>query len=83
MERERELPLGALAWSVLGAAILAYEYFAPKNQLLSEAVDRGLEHPVGKYAIPAFVGATALHLINVMPPEIDVWHHLGRLKREP
>lgn len=80
MEREG-FPIGLVAWGTLIASIVAYEWKCPPNHLLSEVVDRGLENPVGKYAIPAIIGATALHLINVLPPSIDPIHKLGALKR--
>lgn len=80
MEFERELPVGALAWGVLAAAVVAYEIACPPNQLLSCVVDRALEHPIGKYAVPAAVGVVALHLCNVLPEAVDPIHHLGKLK---
>jgi len=68
---------GTLAWGALVAGICVYEYYAPEGQLLSEAVDRGLEHPVGRILIPLAVGATALHLCNALPNRIDPIHQLA------
>ena len=73
---------GALAWAGLIAGICIYEYYAPESQLLSEAVDRGLEHPVGKILIPIAVGSVALHLLNVLPPKIDPIHQLACAVRQ-
>jgi len=66
-----------LAWTTIGVGICVYEYYAPEGQLLSEAVDRGLEHPVGRILIPLAVGATALHLCNALPNRIDPIHQLA------
>ena len=51
-------------WLGIGAAIGAYEYFAPEGELLSEAVDRGLE---GKHRalVIGGIAITAAHLLNI------------------
>lgn len=53
-----------MAWCVTAAGIAAYEFLAPQSELMSQAVDRGLEkHPV---LVTAAIGLTALHLVNVL-----------------
>jgi hypothetical protein len=43
--------------------------------MLSEAVDRGLErHPSLVYG---FVGATAAHLLNLLPNRVDPYQLVG------
>lgn len=66
-----------LAWAGLLTGVCVYEYYAPEGQLLSEAVDRGLEHPVGKVLIPLAIGVTALHLLNILRPEVDPIHQIS------
>lgn len=64
------------AWAGIGAAVLAYELLAPEGQLLSEGVDRALErHPI---LVRAAIGATALHLLNLLPEKIDPFHQLTK-----
>lgn len=66
------------AWLAMGAGIVAYEVACPAGETLSEGVDRYIErHPVITFAT---IGMTALHLANVLPPQIDLIHQLGRLK---
>lgn len=66
---------GERAWMVLIVAILAYEIAAPKDQLLSEAVDRWLV----KYPWPTRVAVAlvAAHLLNMIPNKFDPFHHVA------
>jgi hypothetical protein len=57
------------AWGVLGLGVLAYELACPVGQTLSEGVDRALERH--KLLTTAAVGLTALHLLNVLPSQLD------------
>jgi hypothetical protein len=62
------------AWGALIAEVLAYEVLCPKGETLSEGVDRALEtHP---FITTLAIGYTALHLMNLLPPEIDLFHRL-------
>jgi len=65
------------AWAVLGASVAAYEYFAPQDELLSQAVDRALERPVARFLVMGAIGATALHLLNVLPERVDPLHQVA------
>jgi hypothetical protein len=72
-----------VAWGVMGAAVLAYEWLAPENQLLSHAADRAIEKH--RIITTAAIGAVALHLCNLVPYEADViaiaGKHMDRYKR--
>jgi hypothetical protein len=64
---------GEKAWACLGLVIVVYEIVAPENELLSEVVDRFLvSHPIVTRTI---VIGLALHLINLLPEQIDPLHH--------
>jgi hypothetical protein len=64
---------GEKAWACLGLVIVVYEIVAPDNELLSEVVDRFLvSHPIVTRTI---VIGLALHLINLLPEQIDPLHH--------
>lgn len=69
-----------VAWGVLGASVAVYEYYAPDNELLSNAVDRALERPIGRVLVAGAIGATALHLLNLLPERYDPYHYLAKLK---
>lgn len=72
-----ENPLTARrGWIALGAGIVAYEVGCPKGELLSEGVDRALE--CRPWLVRAAVGAVALHLLNVLPDQIDPIHQIAR-----
>ena len=68
------------AWLGVGTLVLAYEIACPDGELMSEGVDRAIEkHPV--LTILA-IGATALHLANLLPESIDPFHQsLKYIKR--
>jgi hypothetical protein len=68
------------AWMTLGAAILAYEIWAPDGELLSEAVDRYLiTHPIATKVITMTL---VLHILNVVQPDYDPIHHLATVLRK-
>jgi hypothetical protein len=59
-------------WVAVGLLVTAYELACPRGELLSEGIDRAMDkHPV---AIPAAIGYTALHLMNLLPEELDLFH---------
>lgn len=58
-------------WIAMGLGILAYELACPQGELLSEGADKALEtHPI---LTRAAIGMTALHLMNALPPQIDIF----------
>ena len=71
---------GTKAWLAIGAGVLAYEAMCDDGEMLSEVVDDWLEHPVGRYVATAAIGATALHLVNMLPNNVDPIHQIGKLK---
>lgn len=78
-ERIRENQ-GAIAWAGLIGAVLVYEYICDEGMMLSECVDRALERPVVREVTAFAIGSTALHLLNVVPPQYDWIHQLGEVK---
>lgn len=67
------------AWLALAAGVVGYELAAPRNELLSEAVDRYLEaHP---WITRVTVTAVALHLLNFIPGQLDPIHQIFNLAR--
>jgi hypothetical protein len=63
------------AWLTFGAGVLAYEILAPTDELLSYGCDRYLQaHP---WLTRAFIGVTALHLLNAIPGYLDPYHGFG------
>jgi hypothetical protein len=67
------------AWMALGVGVAAYDYLAPQGETMSEWVDSALErHPI---TTTLAVGAVALHLLNVLPPQIDLIHQIARVAR--
>lgn len=66
---KNESHIGTKGWMILGAFVVAWDIFAPET--LSGAVDRALEHPVGKYAAIGGVAITGAHLLNLLPEPID------------
>lgn len=57
------------AWAAIGLGVLAYEIACPKDELLSEGVDRALESH--KAMTLAGIGVVALHLANLLPDRLD------------
>jgi hypothetical protein len=73
-----ENPLTARrAWAGLAAGVIAYEIACPKGELMSEGVDRALE--THKVLTTLAIGATALHLLNMIPEQYDPFHRLSRI----
>jgi len=60
-------------WLAVGTLVTAYELACPNGELLSEGVDRALEkHP---FLVTTAIGYTALHLLNMLPEQFDLFHH--------
>lgn len=71
-----ELPTGDKAWMGILGSVAVYEALAPKGELLSESVDRAIEaHPIATRAV---IGYTCLHLTNLLPPKLDLFHQLTK-----
>lgn len=68
---------GSGMWTAIAAAVVYHELSCKEGELLSEAVDRGLEkNPLPIYAL---VLVTAAHLLNWLPPKVDPFRWVGLL----
>ncbi|MBF6085166.1 hypothetical protein IU485_27720 [Nocardia cyriacigeorgica] len=67
---------GERAIATLIVLTAAYEYAAPENQLISHAVDRYLE--THRWATVFAIAYTAAHLLNLIPPRLDLYHLVGK-----
>jgi hypothetical protein len=56
-------------WVALAAGVAAYDLLCPPGETLSEGCDRGLE--TNRALTLGIIGVTALHLANVLPPQLD------------
>tara|TARA_B100001250_G_C19408802_1_gene618090 strand:- start:193 stop:468 length:276 start_codon:yes stop_codon:yes gene_type:complete len=67
------------AWAAIGIGTLAYEIAAPKDELLSEQVDRWMEseNRLVKYGTPLIIGIIAAHLTNAIPEKVDPLHQIS------
>lgn len=79
MERKNPSRPAEKAIKVGTLAIAAYELLCPPEETISEGTDRYIEkHPILTRAI---IGYTALHLMNWLPKELDLFHQFTKLKR--
>ena len=73
------------AWLSIGAGVAIYEYACPDGELLSEAVDRGLESKY-KYLVMGGIAVTAAHLLNLFDKldanQLDPFTHISKLRRQ-
>ena len=78
MERQRpernSTHRGTLGWLAIAGFVAVWDRYASES--LTHAAHRGLEHRVGKYAVPAALGITALHLLDKIPREIDPFYRV-------
>lgn len=66
------------AWATLLGAVLVWDMACPPGETLSEGVDRLVgPHPI---LTRAAIGYTALHLMNLLPPQLDLFHQATRVK---
>ena len=70
------------AWAAIGLGVLAFDMTCKKGDTLSERVDDWLssEKKAIKVGTYAAIGATALHLANLLPERVDPFHQLTKLK---
>lgn len=65
-------------WIAIAVGVTAYELACPKNELLSEGVDRAIDkHPV---AIPLAIGYVAAHLCNLLPEKLDLFTQITKFR---
>jgi len=70
---------GTKAWFGLAAYVAAAELLAPDDQLLSDQVGRWMQTPLGRVLCACVVAETGGHLLHILSPRADAYHHLGRL----
>ena len=77
MKKNENLGKNIVAGTVAG--ILAYDVVAPHGHTWSEGVDHFIEkHPV---LTRTAIGYIALHLANLLPPSLDLFHVATKLKK--
>jgi hypothetical protein len=71
---------GKRAWMAVAGLVTAYELICPDGELLSEECDRA----INKYPTltRAAIGYTALHLMNMLPQSLDVYHQAHKRMRK-
>ena len=77
---ERPKP-ATIAWAATLGGIALYEWRCPEGETLSEGVDRALENRKYKSIVIGGIAITALHLLNVLPNEVDPFHQVFKLKK--
>lgn len=60
--------------------VAAVELFAPPNELISHAFDDWLKKPPSAILASLVVLATAGHLLNLIPDEMDLYAYFGRVR---
>ena len=69
------------AWAVLVAGIAVYEALCPEGHLLTDGIRSAQRTALGHVATSGAVIATAAHLVGVLPPAVDPFTQVTRLKR--
>ena len=73
---------GDIAILVGAAAIAVYEVKVTDDEdLISRRVAAYRRHPVGRVLADTVILVTAMHLAEVLPEDLDLFHHLMRLFR--
>ncbi len=62
------------AWIAVATIVGMVELPAPEGETLTDGCRRALKTPVGKIVIPFVVIEVALHLLEKLPPRIDLIH---------
>ena len=79
---ERPRPSG-VAWSALALGILAYEVLAEDDELLTDQSWRSIDSQNKLRQVSTYftIGATALHLLRLLPKSVDPYHYIGKVIR--
>lgn len=80
MERPRP---ATLAIAGLVGYVATYDVMCPRNETISEGVDRAMETPFGRLATLAIIGVTAAHLANFIPEQYDPFARVLSFKDRP
>jgi hypothetical protein len=71
---------GVIKWGTLGLAVIALECVG--EQSLTHYAHRAMEHPIGRWVVPAAIGITAMHLMDrehqILPETIDAFHIIAK-----
>lgn len=78
MEKPRPSTIG---WATLIGGIAAYDFLCKDGDTLTERAWDLQKSRLGKAVVTGVIGATALHLLHLLPPAVDPFVHLGKLKR--
>jgi len=71
---------GYIKWGVLAVGVIALECVGSES--LTHYAHKATEHRFGKWAVPAIIGVTAMHLMDrehdILPEGIDAFHIIAR-----
>jgi len=69
-----------LKWGALALGVIALECIGTES--LTYYAHKGMEHPIGRWIIPAAIGITAMHLMDrdhdILPESIDAYHVIAK-----
>ena len=72
---------GLFKCGLLFSCIAVIEFIG--EETLTHYSHKAMEHPIGRWVVPAVVGVTAMHLMDkdhdILPEAIDPYHHIARL----
>jgi len=71
---------GWIKWPALGLCVIALECVG--EQSLTHYAHKAMEHPVGRWIVPAAIGITAMHLMDrehqILPETIDAFNLIAK-----
>lgn len=73
-------------WAIVAGvtAVCLYEKLVRNDSdLISNRVSAYRKHRAGRVVADAVILATAIHLMEAVPEDLDLFHHLMRLFRKP
>jgi hypothetical protein len=69
-----------IKWGVVAASVIAMECIG--EQSLTHYAHKAMEHPIGRWIVPAAIGITAMHLMDrehqILPETIDAFHIIAK-----
>lgn len=78
MEKPRP---STIASAALIAGVALWDFNCGDGETITERVWDLQESKFGRALAIAAIGTTALHLLHVLPPSVDPFVHMGKLKR--
>ena len=71
---------GFIKWGAVAASVIALECIG--EQSLTHYAHKAMEHPIGRWIVPAAIGITAMHLMDkehhILPESIDAFHIIAK-----